>query len=71
MILHLASKGFEVPVPIKNIFGAYKSLECIGESGTIGTSSVGPSFAYSVVAQTGMGLLGSQMASFGSGCLGK
>ena len=55
MILHLASKGFEVPVPIKNIFGAYKSLECIGESRTIGTSYVSPSNAYSVVAQTGMG----------------
>jgi hypothetical protein len=30
MILHLADKGLDVPVPIKNVHGSYKSLEIIG-----------------------------------------
>jgi hypothetical protein len=32
MILHLASKGMDVPVPIKNVNGTYQSLETISES---------------------------------------
>jgi hypothetical protein len=30
MILHLASKGMDVPVPIKNVNGTYQSLENLG-----------------------------------------
>ncbi len=40
MILHLASKGMDVPVPIKNVNGTYQSLENLGRPNVMSQQSI-------------------------------